>query len=131
MASTKTDADMESRLARVRKLSDWLDTAIRIPVVGYRIGWDTVIGLVPGVGDVATATMSIWVIHEARQLGVSRWTLIRMLGNTTVDTVLGSVPVVGDLFDAAFRSNQKNLKLLEKALSKREGTSTNDGSGAR
>jgi len=111
--------DVQQRMERLDRLGEWLDTSIEIPGMGFRIGWDTIIGLVPGIGDVATTAMSVWIIKEARKMGVSRFTLGRMIANTTVDAVVGSVPVAGDLFDAAFRSNIKNLKLIKASLRKR------------
>lgn len=109
-----------ARLERLEKMAHWLDEAYRIPGTNFRIGWDTIIGLVPGVGDALTAVMSAWLINEARLLGVSRWTLLRMIGNIGIDSVVGAVPLVGDVFDATFKSNRKNMKLLKKALAKRQ-----------
>ncbi|MCA9039381.1 MAG: DUF4112 domain-containing protein [Planctomycetaceae bacterium] len=108
-----------ARLERIEQLSKWLDDAYRIPGTNFRIGWDTIIGLFPGVGDAITALMSLWLINEARHFQVSRWTLLRMIGNVGIDSLLGSIPIVGDLFDATFKSNKKNLKLLRTALAKR------------
>ncbi|APZ91468.1 DUF4112 domain-containing protein [Fuerstiella marisgermanici] len=117
--TTDDDASIHRRLRRVNRLGDWLDTAIRVPGTNYNIGWDTIIGLAPGIGDFVTAAMSAWIINEARHLGVSKFTLARMIANTGLDAVIGAVPVAGDLFDAAFKANVKNLKLLRKSLHKR------------
>jgi len=106
-------------MRRIDQLSEWLDSAFEIPGTGFRVGWDTIVGLVPGVGDIATATMSAWIINEARRLGVSKFTLARMIANTGLDALVGSVPVAGDLFDAAFKANVKNLRLLRRSLKKR------------
>lgn len=112
-------ASTRQRLERIERLTDWLDSAVRIPGIGFRIGWDTIIGLIPGIGDLATTAMSAWIINEARALGVSKLTLARMIANTSADALVGSVPIAGDLFDAAFKANVKNLKLLRKSLEKR------------
>ncbi|MEW4527411.1 DUF4112 domain-containing protein [Maioricimonas sp. JC845] len=104
------------RLARVERLTTLLDEAIRIPGTRFRLGWDTIIGLVPGVGDVVSACLSGYVIHQAWQMGVRKRTLTRMAANVAVDTLIGSVPVFGDFFDATFKANRRNVRLLKKRL---------------
>jgi len=111
--------DIADRWRRIDQLSVWLDSAIKVPGTGFRVGWDTIIGLLPGAGDLVTTVMSAWIINEARQMGVSRFTLARMIANTSLDAVVGAVPVAGDLFDAAFKANLKNVQLLKKSLKKR------------
>lgn len=88
--------------------TEWLDESIRVPGIGIKVGWDTIIGLLPGVGDLLTTGMSASIINEARQLGVSRFMLARMIANTGADALIGAVPLVGDLLDAAFKANVKN-----------------------
>lgn len=110
----RTDAAAARR--RVERLDYLLEGAIRIPGLGTRIGADALIGLVPGVGDAAMAAMGLYLVWEARNLGASRVTLARMLGNVGVDALIGSVPVAGDVFDFFFRSNSRNLKLLRRQL---------------
>lgn len=100
-------------IARVERLAKLLDRAIGIPGTGIRIGLDPVLGLIPGFGDFATGALSVYIILEAAKLGVPRATLLRMLTNVAVDTMGGSVPIVGDLFDVAWRSNSKNVALLQ------------------
>ncbi|MFG0334835.1 MAG: DUF4112 domain-containing protein [Maioricimonas sp. JB049] len=104
------------RLARMERLTQLLDEAIRVPGTRFHIGWDTIIGLIPGVGDVVTACMSGYVIHQAWQMGVRKRTLARMMGNVAVDTVVGSIPLVGDFFDATFKANRRNMRLLKRRL---------------
>lgn len=113
LESSVDDSGRAVQIQRIERFSEWLDSAFEIPVIGYRVGWDTVIGLVPGIGDLATTFMSGWIINEARKLGVSRWTLLRMLANSGFDFAVGIVPVAGDVLDATFRSNQRNLALLK------------------
>lgn len=102
--------------ARADRLARLLDRAVRVPGTNIRFGLDALLGLVPGVGDVATGAFSVYIILEAARLGVPRATLLRMLGNVAVDTVGGSVPLVGDLFDVAWKSNSKNVALLQRHL---------------
>jgi hypothetical protein len=89
-----------------------MDTAIRIPGTGVRLGADSILGLLPGVGDAGAALVGLFLVNEARQLGVPPQTLLRMLGNLGVDTIGGSVPLLGDIFDVYFKSNRRNLNIV-------------------
>jgi uncharacterized membrane protein len=93
-----------------------LDSAFVLPGTNRRIGIDAIIGLVPGIGDVVTTILSSYVIWEARNLGVSRWALGRMLANLAIHASVGSIPVIGDIFDAFFRVNQRNMKIVRAQL---------------
>jgi hypothetical protein len=97
-------------------MSRVLDTAIRIPGTNMRFGLDALIGLIPGVGDVVGAGMSGFIILTAARLGAPPAVLVRMLANVGIDAVVGSVPLAGDLFDAAWRANTRNAALLERHL---------------
>jgi hypothetical protein len=99
------------RVRRMRSLAWLLDNSIPLPG-GYRIGLDPIIGLVPGLGDVIGALLSAFIINEARSLGAPRSILLRMLGNVALETVLGAIPFAGDIFDAVFKANSRNLALL-------------------
>lgn len=101
-----------ARLRRIRGLAQLMDTAIRIPGTGVSLGADSVLGLIPGVGDFAAAAVSLFIVNEARRLGVPREKLIKMLVNIGFDTVAGSVPVLGDVFDVYFKSNRRNFRLV-------------------
>jgi hypothetical protein len=121
----------EASLARIEAIARLMDSAFVLPGSNIRIGLDAVVGLVPVLGDLISQVVSSYIIWEARQLGVSRWTLTRMIGNTAIDTVVGAIPFVGDAFDVLWRANMKNLALLKKELAKRghvgtiiEGTAT-------
>ncbi|NEO59625.1 MAG: DUF4112 domain-containing protein [Moorea sp. SIO4G2] len=105
-----------STLRRVRRVSYLLDNAIPIPGTGYRIGLDPIIGLLPGGGDFVGTIISSYIVVEAARLGVSRSTLVEMVLNILLETVSGSIPVLGDLVDAAWKANVKNVELLEKEL---------------
>lgn len=97
---------------RVEKMSEFLDTRFRLPVIGYRFGFDSLIGLIPGIGDAATAMISFYLIYEARRAGAGLGMILQMVFNVIIDTVLGAVPLLGDLFDFAFKSNLRNANLL-------------------
>ena len=107
-------------LQRIRAISWWMDRSVRIPGVGYRVGLDGLIGLIPGVGDLATTAVSVYVIHLARRHGISNRELLQMLGNVALDLGIGAVPLVGDLFDFMWKSNTKNLQILERHLQERQ-----------
>ena len=83
-------------VARMEALATFLDSAILIPGTNQRVGFDALIGLIPGVGDVITTALSAYIIWEARQLGLPRWKIARMIGNVALDTTLGAVPLAGD-----------------------------------
>jgi len=112
----------DDRLARARTLTNLLDNAVRVPGTSMRFGLDPVLGLVPGLGDVAGAAMSGYVVLLASQLGAPTAVIVRMLGNVVIDTVGGTLPVLGDLFDAGWKSNSRNLALLERHLGQPEST---------
>jgi hypothetical protein len=110
-------------LQRIRTLSHLLDDSLPVPGTGMRFGLDAVIGLVPGFGDAAGAVMSAYVLLEAGRAGAPRATLLRMAGNIALEAVVGTIPVVGDLFDAGWKSNLRNLHLLEAHLANPGATS--------
>jgi len=107
----------DPRVERIAVFARVLDDSIRIPGVKRRIGLDPFLGLVPGIGDWAGAALSTGVLVEAARLGASRATLIRMAGNVALEAVAGAVPLFGDLFDAAWKANVRNVRLLERQLS--------------
>jgi hypothetical protein len=117
---TRTDAPLvrtrEPSVERLRTLARLLDSAIPVPGTQYRFGIDAIIGLVPGIGDAISAMFSMFIVFQAARLGVSRATLMRMLGNVALDTIVGEVPLLGDLFDAGWKSNNRNIALLESHL---------------
>ncbi len=102
------------RLQRLRQLSFWLDSAIPIPGTRHRIGLDPLIGLLPGGGDTAGLFLSAFVVIEAARMGATKSTLSLMAFNILLETVVGTVPGLGDVFDATWKSNLRNLELLEK-----------------
>jgi len=98
---------------RLRFLAWLLDSSIRIPGTRFTIGLDALIGLVPFLGDLAGVLISSYIVAEARRLGVGRSTLARMAFNVAVEGLVGLIPFAGDVFDAAYKANQRNVRLLE------------------
>ncbi len=113
-------ASREQRLARIDALATLLDTAFIFPGTNVRFGLDALIGLVPGIGDAVTTAMSLYIVHEARQLGAPRYLLVRMLANVALDGIVGAVPLVGDAFDVMWRANRRNMRLLQDWLQRAE-----------
>jgi len=113
--------DPASRTRRVRVLAKLLDNSISIPGTPWKIGFDPIVGLIPGIGDLIGAVLSGYIVLEAVRAEVPAFTLARMLVNIGIDTILGAVPAVGDLFDAAWKSNMMNVALLERHLVATEG----------
>jgi uncharacterized protein DUF4112 len=98
---------------RLRDLARLLDEAIRIPGTNIRVGLDPLLGLLPGGGDVAGGLLSGLIMLQAARAGAPASVLARMLGNVLLDVVVGAVPLLGDLFDFAWRANTKNVRLLD------------------
>ena len=105
--------DTEATLKRLRWLANFLDTAVRLPG-GFRFGADSIIGLAPGVGDLATAAIACYFVWEGKRLGLPKTALAAMAGNVVLDLVLGATPLLGDLADTWFKANVRNLAIIEK-----------------
>jgi len=105
------------KIKRLRRISQILDNAIQIPGTKQRIGLDPILGLIPGGGDTITGALGAYIIIEAARMGTPRDVIWQMVGNILFDSVAGTVPVVGDLFDVAWKANVKNMTLLESHLS--------------
>lgn len=103
-------------LNRIRKFSRLMDTAFRIPFTPFRIGWDPIIGLIPGLGDVIDTVISAYILFLATRFQIPRNLFGWMVFNIALEAVVGAVPLVGDLFDAYYKSNVRNLALLEQHL---------------
>jgi Domain of unknown function (DUF4112) len=102
-----------AKLKRMRQLSQLLDGAIAIPGTKQRIGIDPILGLIPGGGDTVSAALSGYIIIEAARMGLPRKALIQMVMNLVIDTVAGSVPIVGDIFDVVSKANLRNMQIVE------------------
>jgi hypothetical protein len=109
-------AERLATLNRIRKLSRLMDTAIGIPGTGFRIGLDPIIGLLPGAGDLISTAFSAYIIYLATRFGIPSKDLKRMIFNIGLEAVVGTVPLVGDFFDAYYKSNIRNLAILEQHL---------------
>lgn len=105
--------DAAAKLARLRKLAWLLDAQFGLPGTKFRFGINSLFGLAPLAGDVLLGVVSLYIVNEARTLGVPPAILGRMLANIAVEVVGGAVPVLGDLFDMAFKANLRNLALLD------------------
>ena len=91
-----------------------MDDLFRLPWTGMRFGLDPLVGLLPGLGDMLTGLVSALLLHAAWERGLPLVAIARMMSNVAIDSVLGSVPVVGDIFDVAWKSNRRNFELLQK-----------------
>jgi len=100
------------RLARLKFVARLMDNSIEVPGLKSKVGLDPIIGLIPGVGDAITTAISLYIVYEGYKLGATQNQIARMIGNVAVDALVGTVPVLGDLFDFAFKANQRNLKIL-------------------
>lgn len=103
---------------RVEALERVLERALTVPGINRKVGLDSIVGLVPVAGDLVAAAMGLYLVWEARNLGMSKWQLARMTANVGFDTMVGAIPIAGDLFDFVFRSNSRNLKIIRKHLDK-------------
>lgn len=113
------DMAPEDSLARLHALAKLMDGAVVIPGTEIRIGLDGIIGFIPGIGDAVSGVISSYLIWEARKLGAPKWLIARMVANAAIDTVIGAIPVAGDIFDVMFRANMKNMALLRRHLEKK------------
>ncbi len=120
MSESRVDdltAKRQASLARMEKLAYWLDDAFRIPIIGKRIGIDGILGLLPVAGDFAGLALSSLTVGEALRLGAPKTLLVRMAGNVGLDFVLGSIPLLGDIFDIYYKANRRNQHLMQRWLS--------------
>ena len=120
--------DPASIRRRIEMMEAVLEGLFVIHGTKRRVGLDSLVGLVPVVGDIATAAMGAWIVWEARNLGLSKWQLTRMAANVGVDTLVGAIPFAGDIFDFLYKSNTKNLRIIRKHLDRHHpSTVTIDG----
>mgnify|MGYP006306666675 CR=1 FL=1 len=106
------NSEVQRELARLDLLARWLDSRFHIPGTPLRFGLDTLIGLIPVAGDTLMGLPSVWLIWRAHRLGLPKRKLARMGLNTGLDYVLGSIPILGDIFDLGFKANLKNAAIL-------------------
>lgn len=113
------DPETAKVLADLDRLADMLDSRWRIPGTGVRFGVDAVAGLLPGIGDAATGLISAYIVARAAGHGASGGLLARMVGNVALDTIVGSVPLLGSVFDVFFKANNRNIGLLRRHIERR------------
>jgi hypothetical protein len=118
MSQLPVGRDVASVRRRIVAMEALLERAFPLPGTSRRVGLDSILGLVPILGDVITAAMGAWLIWEAKNLGMSRFHLARMTGNVAFDTAIGFVPLLGDAVDFLFRSNTRNLRIVRRWLDK-------------
>ncbi|MEJ6391656.1 DUF4112 domain-containing protein [Gymnodinialimonas sp. 2305UL16-5] len=112
--SSKEQAQKD--LDRLNYLADRLDSAFTLPGTSIRFGYDSILGLVPGLGDTLTLAPAFYIIWKARELGASTPLTLRMAGNVGIDALVGSIPLIGDLFDVGFKANRRNVALLRRHM---------------
>ena len=105
--------DRAAIIAEFERVSRLLDSKWRIPGTGIRFGIDPLVGLVPGLGDVATGLVSAYIVLMARRLGLPNHVVARMAGNIVMDVVFGSIPLLGSVFDVFYKANRRNFRLLQ------------------
>ncbi|MGB3377991.1 DUF4112 domain-containing protein [Allopontixanthobacter sediminis] len=115
--------DPASVRKRIEAMEHLLERSFTIPGVNYPVGLDSIVGLVPVVGDLVTAAMGAYLVWEARNIGLPKWKLWRMAGNVAFDTAVGAIPIAGDAFDLLFRSNTRNLRIVKRHLDKHHPSS--------
>jgi len=108
--------DPASVRKRIEAMEALLEGLFVLPGTNRRVGLDSLVGLIPVVGDFATAAMGAWIVWEARNLGMSKWQITRMAANVGFDTLIGAIPFAGDIFDFFYKSNTKNLRIIRKHL---------------
>ena len=118
MSQLPIGRDAASVRRRIEAMEALLERAFPLPGTSRRIGLDSIVGLVPVLGDVITAAMGAWLVWEAKNLGMSKFHIARMTGNVAFDTVIGFIPFLGDAVDFLFRSNTRNLRIVRRWLDK-------------
>ncbi|WP_417606763.1 DUF4112 domain-containing protein [Primorskyibacter flagellatus] len=111
---------------KAEKLARRMDSAFRVPLTPIRLGWDSVLGLIPGVGDTLTLAPAVYIMHLAHRAGVPKTTLTRMAINSGADWLIGLVPLFGDLLDVGYKSNIRNAALLRAHVDAKHGSVSAD-----
>lgn len=108
------ETDSQNKFAGLDFIADWMDNKFRIPGTDIRFGLDSLIGFVPGVGDVAGLAVSSYLASVMARRGAGPVLMLKMLGNIALDATVGAIPILGDLFDLGFKANRRNVDLLKK-----------------
>jgi hypothetical protein len=113
------DPHREAEIQRLERLARWLDSSIPVPGTKLSIGVDPILGLIPGIGDALSMVASVYIVAAGARLGAPRRVVWRMSLNVALDAVIGAIPLLGDLFDAAFKANARNVALIRRATLER------------
>ena len=113
-----------AKVERAERIARRMDAAMYLPGTRIRLGWDSIIGLVPGIGDTLALTPSAYIVYLAHDIGAPKHLLARMAGNVGIDWVIGLVPLVGDIFDVGFKANLRNAALMRDFAEKRHADTT-------
>ena len=114
------DPELNRRLARLERIASTLDARFRLPGTQLRFGWDSIVGLVPGIGDLVTSVPAAYMIYEGARMGARKRTIARMTANSAIDLVVGGIPLLGDAFDLLFKSHKRNAALLTQEANRLE-----------
>ncbi|WP_323779428.1 DUF4112 domain-containing protein [Leisingera sp.] len=106
----------KDQLRSLESLAHRMDRAFRIPLIGTRVGWDSILGLVPGAGDIMALLPAAYILLSGHRMGASKATLARMAANIGIDALVGAIPLIGDLFDIGWKANVRNVALLRRHL---------------
>jgi len=116
----------EQRIEALRQVARLLDSAVPVPGTSFRFGLDPIIGLIPAIGDLVSPLFTLGILFQARELGISRVVQLRMVFNVAIDVLTGFVPLIGDLFDFAWKSNIRNMALLDRHAYEEHSASAGD-----
>lgn len=111
--------EQEKRLKRIEAFARLMDSQFKIPFTPITIGVDGIIGLIPGIGDGVALVLALYPVIEAHRMGAGIGLIVKMLFNILIDTVIGSIPVIGDIFDIGFKANLRNAQLIREFLEKK------------
>ena len=111
--------DTEAELVKLERIAHRMEQALRIPGTEFRFGLDAILGLVPGIGDALTLAPSLYILLQARKLGASTPLLGRMGANLAIDAIIGTIPLIGDIFDIGWKANTRNVQLLRASLARK------------
>jgi hypothetical protein len=116
----------QQRVELLRRVARTLDSAVPVPGTSFRFGLDPILGLIPGVGDLVSPLFTLGILFQARDLGIPRVVQLRMIFNVAIDVLTGFIPLIGDLFDFAWKANNRNMALLERHVDEEHAPSPGD-----
>ncbi len=119
ISGSHREDNQQAALDRLERFSHLMDSAVRIPFTRFTVGLDSMVGLIPVVGDISGLLLSGYVLMEAQRAGASRRAKAHMIKNVLIDSVVGSVPLLGDAFDAVYKANTRNTRILQRDLERK------------